>query len=238
MKRCLVAVSPHLDDALFSAGGTLARCARRGWRVVIATCFTGNVDRPANFALACQLDKGIAAEVDYMALRRAEDQVACAAIGAVPVHLPFLEAPHRGYANAAALFAGRRADDDVEPALTAALHGLIATYRPALVLGPYGLGRHVDHLIVRSSLDSLGRFPRRRLWQDWPYADCMSSDLPAPAWDAEVMLDPVDRAAMTAGCLGYVSQLGFQFGSVERMTSLLAVRRSERFVRADASVRC
>ena len=69
----LLALSPHLDDAVFSAGATLFRAARRGWRVVVATIFTGNVAQPTGFALACQLDKGLAADVDYMALRRAED---------------------------------------------------------------------------------------------------------------------------------------------------------------------
>ena len=29
----VLAVSPHLDDAAFSCGGTLARLARAGWEV-------------------------------------------------------------------------------------------------------------------------------------------------------------------------------------------------------------
>ncbi|RZM10665.1 MAG: PIG-L family deacetylase, partial [Sphingomonas sp.] len=61
----LLAISPHLDDAAFSAGGLLASCVDQGWAVTVATCFTGNVAHPTGFALACQLDKGLTADIDY-----------------------------------------------------------------------------------------------------------------------------------------------------------------------------
>ena len=77
-----LALSPHLDDAAFSCGGTLARLARGGARVVVATPFTATVPDPTGFALACQLDKGLGAHVDYMALRRAEDVSAVEHLGA------------------------------------------------------------------------------------------------------------------------------------------------------------
>ena len=82
----VVAVSPHLDDAAFSAGALLAGLAAAGADVCVVTVFTASVPEPRGFALACQTDKGIAPEVDYMALRRAEDDAAVAALGA-PVHL-------------------------------------------------------------------------------------------------------------------------------------------------------
>ncbi|MFD0936889.1 PIG-L deacetylase family protein, partial [Methylobacterium trifolii] len=108
-----LALSPHLDDAVFSCGGTLATLADAGWRVVMATLFTASVPEPRGFALACQLDKGLGPEVDYMALRRAEDLEAAGILGVATEHLPFREAPHRGYASAQALFSETRADDAV-----------------------------------------------------------------------------------------------------------------------------
>lgn len=106
-----LAISPHLDDAAFSAGGTLARLGAQGWQVVMATVFTASVANPQGFALACQFDKGLSAEIDYMALRRAEDVVAAEALGIEPpVHLPFREAPHRGYGSAPELFSELRPD--------------------------------------------------------------------------------------------------------------------------------
>ena len=67
-------LSPHLDDVAFSCGGTLLRLTDDPrWRVVLCTIFTASVPDPQGFALRCQTDKGIPAETDYMALRRAED---------------------------------------------------------------------------------------------------------------------------------------------------------------------
>ncbi len=221
---CLLAISPHLDDAVFSAGGTLAQRARQGWRVIVATCFTGNVVQPAGFALACQLDKGLGADVDYMALRRAEDSAACAAIGAEAVHLPFLEAPHRGYESAPALFGEVNGDEAVTAPLTAALRELVVTEQPDAVFGPLAIGNHVDHWIVRGAAEALG-VRDLMLWEDWPYADRAAALAQA---GETIALDAADRAAKITGALAYRSQLGFQFGSADAMVARLQAQRSER----------
>lgn len=113
-----LALSPHLDDAAFSCGGTLHRLAQAGWDVTMATLFTGSVRDPQGFALACQTDKGLGPQVDYMALRRDEDAAAARSLGIVARHLPFREAPHRGYGSAPELFAGTRPDDAIVPDLS------------------------------------------------------------------------------------------------------------------------
>ena len=74
MTRTALFVAPHLDDVVFSCGGTLAALADQGWRTVMVTAFTQSIVPAEGFALACQLDKGLAPDVDYMALRRAEDR--------------------------------------------------------------------------------------------------------------------------------------------------------------------
>ena len=231
MIRRLLAVSPHLDDAAFSVGGTLAAMAQGGWAVTILTCFTGNVDRPEGFALACQLDKGLGPEVDYMALRRAEDRAACAVIGAQPVHLPFLEAPHRGYESPAALFGAQREDDLVAPLLAAALAGAIADLRPDLILGPLALGDHVDHRVVRQALGEASRGRYLLLWEDWPYADRPSVTRPAGA-ARRLALEPWMRERRLAMCQAYRSQIGYQFGSRDALASRIRALGHERLHRA------
>jgi LmbE family N-acetylglucosaminyl deacetylase len=206
-----LAVSPHLDDAVFSAGGTLAALADTGWRVVVATVFTANVERPKGFALACQLDKGLAADVDYMALRRAEDRAACAIIGAEPAHLPLVEAPHRGYASAAELFGAVRAGDD--PPVAPLLARLIERLRPQRILGPQAIGGHVDHVLTRRALERLGQ--PWESWADWPYADRSPPSAPGHA---------VDRARKLDACAAYASQLGFQFGGLDGLSTRLGDR--------------
>lgn len=223
----LLAISPHLDDAAFSAGGLLASRVDQGWDVTIATCFTGNVAQPTGFALACQLDKGLGADVDYMALRRAEDRAACAALGARAIHLPFLEAPHRGYASAAMLFAARLPDDRIVDAVATALTGLLAAERPDLVLGPLCLGNHVDHHVVLDAMRQTCAAHAVLLWEDWPYADREARVAAEPSMIER--LTPETRARRIAACAAYTSQLGFQFGGVEAMAERTGRIAEERY---------
>ena len=233
-----LALSPHLDDAAFSCGGTLARLARRGWQVTVATLFTASMPDPQGFALACQLDKGLGPEVDYMALRRAEDAAACRHLGAAPRHVALPEAPHRGYASAPALFAELRPDDHVRAGLLPQLGDLLAGLAPDLVLAPQGVGGHVDHVQLVLALREAA--PARPIlwWRDFPYtvrhADPKEPFRAAFATLPEVTvhLTPEDDAAKRAACAAYASQIGFQFGGVAGLDARLAAEESrERFRR-------
>lgn len=229
-----LAVSPHLDDAVFSAGGRLADLAREGWRVVVATVFTASVPDPRGFALACQLDKGVPADIDYMALRRAEDAEACRLLGAEPRWLPFAEAPHRGYHDPRALFAGLRADDPVVAAITPALAGLVAELEPDLVLGPQAVGGHVDHCAV---VDALARLSRSETWwwRDYPYlarSGIVAEPFAARFAALDVTTVPPklpSRAARTEAALAYKSQLGFQFGGADAARACFSALDREEF---------
>jgi LmbE family N-acetylglucosaminyl deacetylase len=224
-----LALSPHLDDAAFSCGGLLACLAQGGWRVVMATLFTGSVADPKGFALACQLDKGLSAEIDYMALRRDEDTEAATALGiAPPVHLPFREAPHRGYGSAPELFSETRADDGIAADLAPAFAELIAGEKPDLLLAPQAIGGHVDHVQTVRALRSLD--PRAPIlwWRDFPYTvreaapqeplAALFAELP----EAAVTLDPDAQARKRAACAAYASQIGFQFGGAAGLDARLA----------------
>lgn len=212
----VLAISPHLDDAAFSAGGTLARLARDGHAVTVVTVFTRSVPAPTGFALACQLDKGLDASVDYMALRRDEDRAATASLGAAPVWLDLPEAPHRGYADAPALFGAVRDGDEAEAAVADRLGPLLDAHAPELVLAPQAIGAHVDHVVVVRALDRLGIRHRPMLWwRDFPYVDREASPR-APFADRMSALAEHAVAIETDGkriaCACYASQLGFQFG--------------------------
>ena len=222
-----LALSPHLDDAAFSCGGTLALLASRGWRVVPATLFTRSMPDPQGFALACQLDKGLDATVDYMALRRIEDVDAARALGiADPVHVSLPEAPHRGYGSAEALFGGILPEDDVGPSLSAAIRGLVEDHKPDLILAPQAVGGHVDHVQVVLALGGVA--VPVLWWRDFPYA--VRGGAPAEPFrermealpEHRILLDDGARRAKAAGCLAYASQLGFQFGGPEGLQAKLA----------------
>lgn len=227
-----LAVSPHLDDAVFSAGGTLAHLARGGWRVVMATVFTASVAVPQGFALACQLDKGLPADVDYMALRRDEDVAAAWHLGIeAPVHLPFREAPHRGYGSPPELFAELRADDRIEFNLADAFETLISQTRPDLILAPQAVGGHVDHVQVVRALRACRsgvRPPAPILWwRDYPYT-VRSADPQEPLRETfsefaprEIRFGSDCEARKAKACAAYGTQIGFQFGGAEALAERL-----------------
>lgn len=237
MTRTALAVSPHLDDAAFSAGGTLARLAAQGWQVVMATVFTASVANPRGFALACQTDKGLAPELDYMALRRGEDRAAAEALGIDgPVHLPFREAPHRGYGSAPELFAELRPDDRIGANLADAFERLVADTRPALILAPQGVGGHVDHIQVVRALRAAQPPLPVLWWRDFPYTvRTIEPKEPLRAIferhpEQVVRLDGEAERRKAQACAAYASQLGFQFGGPDGLRARLAAEDGvERF---------
>ena len=228
MTRTALALSPHLDDAAFSCGGTLARLARDGWRVVVATVFTASVADPRGFALACQTDKGLGPEVDYMALRRDEDASALQTLGAEPAWMPFREAPHRGYADAAALFAGVSPDDDIVATLAPALAEQVAAHRPDLVLAPQAIGGHADHVQLLRAMEAAGLGGPVLWWRDYPYTIRDASPRQPfgqrmAALDAlGVTLTAGEAEAKRRACRAYTSQIGFQFGGADALDRKLA----------------
>ena len=214
--RQAVAVSPHLDDAVFSAGATIGGLVAAGWRVRVVTCFTATVPDPSPFALSTQLDKGLGPDVDYMALRRDEDAAACGVLGAEPVHLPLPEAPHRGYTSAHDLFAGVDDDDRIADELRAALAPHLAS--ADLVLAPQAIGDHADHRVVVDVVAALA--PQVLWWRDTPYVLRRPDAAPwvgVPAGrDKAVNIATHLPAKIVAACC-YTTQLSFQFGGAEHV---------------------
>ncbi|HEX8427379.1 PIG-L family deacetylase [Hymenobacter sp.] len=226
-------VSPHLDDVAFSCGGTLATLVAAGWECVLVTAFTRSVPNPTGFALACQTDKGLAPEVDYMALRRTEDTAAAAHLGAQVVRwLNLPEAPHRGYESGPTLFAGILPTDGIWQQLTELLVAELKAVRPAVLFAPQGLGNHVDHLhTIRAVRQAAGPLPV--LWyRDTPYIirqpeAVPAAELPPMLQEAAVAVAPAALAAKVAASGAYQTQIDFQFGGagqVEDKLTQLALR--------------
>jgi len=84
----IVVVSPHLDDGVLSLGASIAAWSRAGVKVELLTVLGCD---PDSLAPAGGWDRrgGFATEGESARARREEDRLACAAIGAKPVWLPF-----------------------------------------------------------------------------------------------------------------------------------------------------
>ena len=219
-------LSPHLDDAVFSCGGLLALLADQGWRTVLATAFTRSVVPATGFALACQLDKGLPPDVDYMALRREEDRAAAGLLGVTELRwLDLLEAPHRGYDSAAALFGAIHPSDKVAGLLGTAFAALARDWDADIVLAPQGLGHHVDHQQVIHAARRC--FPPARLafYRDTPYAIRQPGAQPLEAVPRDPCVSiPIQTTLgrKLAAAQAYASQIGFQFGSADAVSASLA----------------
>ncbi|UOQ69678.1 PIG-L deacetylase family protein [Hymenobacter volaticus] len=222
-------ISPHLDDVAFSCGGTFATLAQAGWQCVLLTVFTRSVPNPTGFALACQTDKGLVPEVDYLALRRAEDTAAAQCLGAIAVRwLDLPEAPHRGYHSPAALFAEPLPTDDVVEDLVPILTAELASTVPQLVFVPQGLGQHIDHRRVMQALQVVGLPTLPILWyRDTPYIIRQPDAEPAPELPTGLVkvampLSTVALKAKVAAAQAYASQIDFQFGGADQTRVKLA----------------
>lgn len=226
--KTVLTLSPHLDDAAFSVGPLLAEIATSA-RVIVATVFTQSVTDPSGFALACQLDKGLALDVDYMKLRRDEDKEWAKIIGAEFVHGRFMEAPHRGYHSPIELFGPILESDKIKLSLTRWLDEIIDLFTPDLILIPLGIGGHVDHQLVREiAAEAMADRATFVFFKDQPYSwksnddslKDMLSDL-NPSFDLGISFhqNSIERAVEAAG--SYKTQIPFQFGDFQSMRRIL-----------------
>lgn len=225
-KKTALFVSPHLDDAVFSCGGTMAKMAAEGWRTILCTVFTKSVTNPQGFALQCQLDKNLGPEVDYMKLRRVEDAAAARILNvSKTVHLNFPEAPHRGYDFAPELFAGVKSGDEVWKNIAEQLALLDEIHEPEIVFAPQGLGNHCDHLQTIDAVLESCKQEKIYWYYDTPYVirqpeaqkyRRLSQLLEQKSQNISSFLKIKIEA-----CAAYSSQINFQFGGHIKLKKML-----------------
>jgi LmbE family N-acetylglucosaminyl deacetylase len=174
----LLAISPHLDDAVMAVGATLTALAETGRSVLICTVFAGEPAPPFSpvadsFHADCGLDG------QPVARRRAEDIRAAEEVGATAVHMPFLDAIYRRNGRGwlcdtpRGMFeAEPPAEPDLRHAITEEIRRLVAEIRPSAVWTCAAIGNHIDHRITRIAVTdaaaSQGWAPV--LWEGIPYA--------------------------------------------------------------------
>ena len=140
MSSTILIVSPHLDDAVLSIGGSIAAWTTAGARVVVASVYTSG---PPLEDIVPSMRKF----ADY-ATRRAEDVAACAIVGAEVRHLDQIERAFRPpYLIGWSFFStpAVRAGFTTLARVTTALEAL-AELAPDRILVPLGIGNHIDHV--------------------------------------------------------------------------------------------
>jgi len=234
----VVYLSPHLDDAVLSCGGAIARARAQGRPVAIWTLFTADepVAAPSPFAAELRRWWHLPAG-EVMAARRAEDEEACRRLGARARHAGWTEAPYRLdaagrplYASLAALFGA------FDPADRPLVERLAEQFRNHLsgrrVLAPLAVGGHVDHRVVRAAAEASG--VADAYYEDFPYVEWKWGALRRALgkrsdWLPEVEpLEAGDVAARVEAIAAYRSQVPSLFRTEARLAKQVrrAVRRA------------
>lgn len=186
----MVAISVHLDDAVFSVGAALARAARRGANVTVLTVLANDADAggPAG---EWDTRAGFANAREAARARRAEDRRACELLGARPVWLPFGDKTY-----------GRGVDDgEIAAAVTTHLVDAEVVLVPGFPL------MHEDHRwLSRLAEETIGA-PRVGHYVEQPYAALWTPGPPASEQWRPLAAAARDRVAKLRAFRAYRSQL-------------------------------
>lgn len=227
--RGVLVLSAHLDDAVLSCGALLSRLAGR-MPVIVATVFTEAGSPPHTHAARRFLKQcGAGDAAGLYADRRQEDVDVLTSLGVEQVHLGVPDAlfrrrevapvvswlgrfipelVHRYPTYRFDIAKGRvsRGDRALVDRLEADVSALVDRIDAALVLGPTGVGRHVDHLLTRTLTERQGE--RAVFYSDFPYDQ---RDLPDAGYLAAHGLTTVtwdqDLGAKDALIKGYRTQV-------------------------------
>lgn len=185
--RDVLAISPHLDDAVLSAGGRIADLAAAGMRVTVFTVFAGDPSGPYS-ALARILHKTWGLAREPVRQRRAEDRRALDCLQARPIHGTELDAIYRKNGDGGWLVDNgtwptehdTKSELELTDRIAATVAEVIATLRPELVLTCASIGGHIDHRhtcdAVRTATAATGT--PLQLWTDMPYSQDQLRELP------------------------------------------------------------
>lgn len=177
-------ISPHFDDAVLSCGGLIWEQTHSGVSVEIWTVMAGDPPVGAESSLAQQMhaDWQTKNALETVAIRRSEDQNAARRVGAVIRHLSFPDAIYRRsktgtlYYTEGIFVPPNPRENDLVNEITRQVAENLTQYDT--IVCPLAIGGHVDHVVTRKAIESLGR----PLWYyaDVPYT-MRNPDALAPA---------------------------------------------------------
>lgn len=165
-------ISPHLDDAVFSAGGLIHEQSQAGMAVEIWTLMCGYAreEDVSPYAQAIHSQWGFSSAAETTRMRREEDKRAAAILGAHTVHFDFLDCIYRRATNGEWLywdvFVPPHPQDAELPSRIAQAISARLQLDDVLVC-QLAVGSHVDHVLVRQGVELLGRSLRYDI--DVPY---------------------------------------------------------------------
>jgi LmbE family N-acetylglucosaminyl deacetylase len=230
-------LSPHLDDAVLSAGGLIYDQTRSGIPVEIWTFMCGVPDAAefSPFAQLLHAQWGFSSAEETVRARRAEDREAARIVGATVEHFDFLDCIYRRDADGNWPYhqislppqpldfdLPRRIADVISPRLT----------REDVLVCQLSVGSHVDHVLVRHAAELLKRPLIYDI--DIPYLLYKPEELAPKSAGMREKVHAVTEAGLTSwqeAVLAYKSQLpvlGEAFDTPEKAMGSIRSYRAER----------
>jgi LmbE family N-acetylglucosaminyl deacetylase len=194
-------LSPHYDDVAFSCGGLVWEQTELEDDVSIWTICAGEPPPGPISMYARSLHERWGTGPEAVAVRRAEDKNSNRFMGATSRNFTIPDAIYRSspteaealYTADADLFTELRREEDY---LVGTLRNDIEQALPVEceLVCPLALGGHVDHRLVRSAAEQLGK----RLWYyaDYPYTLDPDKDIPDHDRGIQSTLFPVSEAGL------------------------------------------
>jgi len=230
-------ISPHLDDAVFSAGGWIHEQTRAGNPVEIWTIMCGDphLSECSTFAQILHRMWGFSSAEETVRERRREDDLAASIVGATTVHFDFLDCIYRRDGNGDWLYSEisvppHPADASYPAQIAEAISSRLQP--DDRLLCQLALGSHVDHVIVRQAAELLGR-PLRYV-VDVPYWFYKPEEFAAKAArmnESTHRITEPSLARWIEAAGAYTSQfpaLGERFDSPEKIVESIREYWSER----------
>ena len=230
-------LSPHLDDAVLSAGGLIYEQIQAGFPVEIWTFMCGYPPEGEFSPIAQKLHDvwGFSSAEETVRKRRAEDENAAAILGATTLHFDFLDCVYRRGSNGewlySEIFVPPHEADEILPshiadAISASLN------RDDVLVCQLAVGSHVDHVLVRRAAELLGKPLRYDI--DVPYIFYKPQELEPKSAGMKESVHPVTETGLKSwkeAVLEYKSQiptLGNVFNTPETVHESLQNYWSER----------
>lgn len=176
--------SPHLDDAVLSCGGLLARLKTQKKKTLVVTLFTQGQELALKSGDLQNFLKqsSVKSTEELFRKRRREDVRVAKFLGFDIQHLNFTDALWRTHQNIPLyptfkeIFAGEISSHDKElmKKVKENCSEIIENSKKSVqVYAPLAIGRHVDHVLIFKLLQDISRQLKRKLlfWTDVPYRD-------------------------------------------------------------------
>jgi LmbE family N-acetylglucosaminyl deacetylase len=226
-------LSPHLDDAVLSAGGWIHEQTQAGNTVEVWTFMCGlpPTDELSPFARSVHEPWQLTTAEEVVRVRRAEDIAATTILGAKAVHFDFLDCIYRRGKNGEWLYGGISMEPHPEDAEYPAkiAEAISARLSPDdKLICQFAVGKHVDHVITRRAAELLGR-PLHYV-ADIPYLFNTPEHLDPNRAGMKETVYPVSETGVRLwqeAILAYGSQMSTLFKSTEAMRDQIAEYSSQ-----------